>query len=147
MINWQKLKTDVDSAYGEGELRNYRFASKRYSLAPYSKLIAKLKSEYEIVETTDLNDDVSVCLSLGVCCLRLSLVGRYAAISLANSQFLSEQNAPTELDVVLRLLFEHNVSLIGPDNLLQTILLVEGPISVFELLFSSDEAIWIKHPN
>lgn len=143
-----EMQTDIQNAYGSLSTPNWSFSEKRYATHPYIELINLLENLGDIQETTDLNDDVSVVLFAGIngsggVTIRLSLVGRYACLSDSAGRFLSEieLNEKGATQRVLELLQHENVMLIEPSELVETIRFGGGEATVYEVLFSNDEAI------
>lgn len=143
-----QIEVDVQQAYGSFSTPNWSFAEMRYNSHPYAGLIDLLTEFGEVQETTDLNDDVSVVVftdlngSNGVT-LRLSLVGKYACVSDLEGWFLTKPQLMEDSHTqrVLDLIHEQHIVLLEPNGLTNTIGFGDGHATIYEVLFSSDEAI------
>lgn len=143
-----QILTDILNAYGSLSTPSWSFSEKRYATHPYIELINRLGSVGDIQETTDLNDDVSVVLFASVngsggVTIKLSLVGKYACLSDSAGRFLSEIDLKEKGDtqLVLELLQHESIILLEPSELVESISFGDGEATLYEVLFSSDEAI------
>lgn len=146
--NRNQIQADTLDAYGSLSSPNWSFSEKRYANHPYFRLINQLRNLGDIEETTDLNDDVSIVIFLdlsgsGGFTIRLSLVGRYACISDSAGRFFSrnELREDGQTRRVVDLLQNENVILIEPGELAESLNFGDGEATVYEVLFSADEAI------
>lgn len=148
MCRQNKILRDIIARYGSTSDPNWSFAAKRYSRTPYGNLVLQLKQFAKVVDTTDLNVDVSLVLFISCSdepgfCLRLSLVGSYACIS-------SEQGVFFPCDELIRngavkkasqMLSENNIELLTSEELHQSIDFENEQRPLYSVLFSADEAI------
>ena len=143
----KQLSNDIREAYGSLVTPNWSFKEKRSRKTPYSKLVEILADAGTTQETTDLNDDVSVVSSVdfggdGIS-VRLSLVGKYACINNGVGRFLSrvELKSDDSTNKVLDWLTDEGIIVLEPEDLTKRIDFGQETASVYEVLFSRDEAI------
>jgi hypothetical protein len=144
----EQLLSDIRGAYGSLETPNWSFKEKRYKKEPYNGLVKSLAKGGAVQETTDLNDDVSVVVFVGSgngngVSVRLSLVGKYACLSNASGVFLSQNDMSNDIQAnkISEKVTDEGVILLNPEELAKRIEFGEGMVSVYEILFSRDEAI------
>jgi len=145
-----RIQADICEAYGDPSHPNYGFVTKRNESDVYDGFLAKLKRDYEVAETTDFNDDVSRCFSLrsdsGGLGIRLSLVGQYAAMSDSKGKILESDQARKMpiLRGVLQYLDHLDIRVLWYSTLRMEIPFAnEEKYTLYEILFSSDEAIFV----
>ncbi|MBA3570094.1 MAG: hypothetical protein H0W28_12310 [Pyrinomonadaceae bacterium] len=143
-----QIETDIQAAYGSMSAPNWSFAETRYANHQYVGLIHLLANFGDIKETTDLNEDVSVVIfaalngSDGIT-LRLSLVGKYACVSDSAGRFLTQLELMEDAHArrIFELLKEEHMVLIEPSGLTKTLDFGDEDVTIYEVLFSGDEAI------
>ncbi|MDZ4820034.1 MAG: hypothetical protein SGJ20_13775 [Planctomycetota bacterium] len=142
-----QIRTDVRGAYGSVSSPNWSFCEKRYANHPYGGLIEQLAHVGATQETTDLNDDVSVVVFVDLdgdqgLTIRLSLVGKYACVSNSAGIFLPEQELLDDRRSrkILELVRQEGVSILRPQELSEQFNFGDGLATVYEVLFSADEA-------
>jgi len=140
-----QIRNDLQTAYGSLSSPNWTFVEKRYGKSPYNTLIEKFGDFGAVQETTDLNDDVSVVVSITLAddfgvCVKLSLVGRYACISDSAGTILSrdELQRDDRTSGILTLLLDNNILILGKDELFSEVGFEEGLATVYGVLFSAD---------
>jgi len=146
-----QIINDVINSYGSTSSPNRSFVDKRYKENTYSNLINELIAIGIVQETTDLNDDVSVVVSMdfdrdcgcrGIG-LKLSLVGGYACINDLDCMFMCVQRRVDScLSAVLGILARNNVAVLRREDLTQQIAFDGGAATIYKVLFSDDEAIF-----
>ena len=146
-MNQATLYNDIINAFGSFDQPDWSFVEKRYARNPYGILIIGMSHIAQVEETTDVNDDWSVVLSLTIdgegLCVRLSLVGKYACVSDSEGVFLSAEDLTNQRSgsKVCRLLKEKHVELLEVDTLRMKIKFGNEQLTLYEILFSSDEGI------
>jgi len=146
----EQMIRDISTAYGSVRNPSWSFAERRYQSNPYSSLAETLRPKFVIRDVTDLNEDVSVCLSLQAsdpvceCCLRLSLVGPYACISTGNNEFqrIDDLEAVPIFRILTKALHDANVTVLGPSDLREVVMFGDEFVSIYGVLFSADEAFF-----
>ncbi len=143
-----QIRSDLRTAYGSLSSPNWSFVEKRYRKGPYNALIEKLGNFGAVQETTDLNDDVSVAVSITLADdfavgVMLSLVGGYACISDSAGTILSRNKLRRDnrTSRILALLLENDILVLGKDELASEVEFEEGFATVYRVLFSADKAI------
>lgn len=144
----EQLLGDIREAYGSLNEPNWSFKEKRYREEPYSRLLKKLAEAGPMQETTDLNDDIAVVVFVGDnddrgVSVWLSLVGKYACFSSVAGVFLGKGAIAndTRMSEIVGLVADEGLVVLSPEELTKNFTFGEGMASVFEILFSRDEAI------
>lgn len=148
MKSHDQVEKDIQDAYGSTVSPSWSFVEPRYSKTPYANLVDQLSVFDSAQESTDLNNDVSVVLSIDLdgdigVTLRLSLVGRYACIADSHGRFLSldELNEGGLARNIVEILKSENIIFVNPEALTKTIVFAKDTATIYEILFSCDEAI------
>jgi len=135
---------DLRDAYGDLGAPDFNFVQKRHDRCRDATVMANLSEFFEIVNSTDLNDDVALTLflkqgreSYG---LRLSLVGRYAAVSDEQGRIMDATTIGSKS--LAAILVAQNYRILTRAELRTNVPFGAGGggRSLYELLFSDDEA-------
>jgi len=148
MRSIDQIEGDIVSAYGSISKPNWSFVEKRHASDPYRHVRSELSKIAQVQETTDLNDDVSLALSISCTggfglCLRLSLVGPYACVARADGVFLHPDElagVPAGREII-RILKASDIMVIPPRELEHEISFGCDELPLYAVLFSTDEAI------
>lgn len=137
----ESILTDLKSAYGSLRNPRWHFVRKRFDKQPYQETNFRLVRQYTVTDTTDLNTDTSLCLT--VCelnlTIRLSLVGRYACVHDDTGAFLSKVELASLDPELSAIIDESDIQYLDAEVLIQTVVFGEEETTLFKLLFSDDE--------
>ncbi|MCP5020836.1 MAG: hypothetical protein GY930_03580 [bacterium] len=139
------IHTAICDSYGSFEVPRLSGLHKKYRNQPYLSLVQELGEFGEVQETTDLNDDVAVVLSISspgsTFGIRLSLIGPFAVVSAAEGVLLNyfKYSGLSWAQPLLELLTSHGVHVIRREELVERVPFGESEVSLYEILFSSDE--------
>lgn len=143
-----KIHSDIVAAYGDILNPNWKFVALRHSLHPYKELLDELSDAYSIVNTTDIQYDWALTLSLRrpgtQIGLRLSYVGPYALITDSTGHILDPLlfKRDSELKGLSELLGRHGVQLLDSSQVKEQLPFGQDRTltSLYAILFSDDEA-------
>jgi hypothetical protein len=118
--------------YGSLESPDYSKVESKYNEGPYTETIKRLETLFEVNNTTDLNDDVAVILSLGSKAnseegfrLELSLVGEFAALFrvVQGASISVSRDSPhnSSANQIFGILEQHGFNILSEDILRTTI--------------------------
>lgn len=130
---------DIVETYGSWTMPKFRSISARYKKKPYSSLVERLRADFKVQETTDLNDDVAVMLAVsgadGIDGLLLSLVGSYAAAT--KDGILLEVVDDNRIGLLLE---RHGIHFMPRSILLRELEFGKEKKNFYEIMFSADGA-------
>lgn len=143
----------IDSAYGNRLKPTFNFVSTHRARETYCAILSELHRCFDVVDTTDENDDVALVLALRrnerTVTLYLSMVGRFAAL-LTNEEgtlrFIGDEATRGEPDLAMigEALRGGGVALIRGEALRQNVALRlpdEPGATMFRALFSSIDPV------
>ena len=149
-----RIKEKIERTYGSLENPRFDFVFKAIKRQLYKDALTRLKSEFEVVETTDPNDDVAFCYH---CIskrqqsyyLRLSMIGRFGYVYRDDYRPIL-QSTECELKKLLQILDDDEIELVPTECLEEEItmnLVEDGRTNVFNALFSTVEELPWKDAN
>lgn len=146
---WREAVLAIDTAYGSRLEPRFNFVSAKHARHAYAAVLRELSHRFEVLDTTDENDDVSLVLALKrdrkTYTLYLSMVGRFATMldsEHAKLRFIDEEAARTDEDMayVAEVLRTSEVRLLNSELLRQSVdlrLPDESRTTLFRALFSA----------